>query len=86
MSRQIDRLIDLRFAFRILYNTWLKNYLQNHPDVDPYKIVFDNQARILSFDFRLPDIGPNVSDQINYEINEPLKVLLLGFGRRNQRT
>ncbi|UJR36677.1 hypothetical protein I4U23_029394 [Adineta vaga] len=51
---------------RLFYNSWLHVLCQKHPEIDPHKIVFDNQSTVLSFDQLLPEIDENVTHIIHH--------------------
>ncbi|CAM4770677.1 unnamed protein product, partial [Rotaria magnacalcarata] len=53
---------------RLVYKLWLKLYCGNHTQIDPYKIVFDNQSTIFVYNQPLPDINENTTGQ---EIKAP---------------
>lgn len=42
------------FYFRIAYKLWLTNFLQLNPEFNEYRIVFDNDKIIFTYDQQLP--------------------------------
>lgn len=47
--------------FSMLYGCWLHEFRRNHPEINPDKIVFDNQKSVFTYEQRLPGIDEYVS-------------------------
>ena len=45
---------SINFYSRVAYNLWLKGFLQKDPSFDRYRIVFDNDKIIFTYDQKLP--------------------------------
>jgi hypothetical protein len=59
-----------------LYKSWLAGFCRRHPQVDKYKIVFDNQAAILAFDQPLPGITDDVRKTIYVMLLLDINIIL----------
>ncbi|CAF3741586.1 unnamed protein product, partial [Adineta steineri] len=46
-----------RIQRRALYNSWLRSLYEKYPKINRYKIVFDNQKIIITYEEPLPDIN-----------------------------
>ncbi|CAF1302297.1 unnamed protein product [Adineta steineri] len=62
-----------RIQRRALYNSWLHSFYEKHPQINPCKIVFDNQKIILTYEESLPNID-------EFGITEPI----MGINRANR--
>ncbi len=47
-----------------MYESWLKMYHQEHPEINRYKIAFDNQKTVITYNDPLPGIDAFVSETI----------------------
>ncbi len=47
-----------------MYESWLKIYHQEHPEINRYTIAFDNQKTVITYNDPLPGIDTLVSEII----------------------